>query len=255
MTREQLIENFADSVEQERIALGYSQAQMAQALDMSLSTYKRIINGEISKLDFFIFYQLYQLTGKFAFELCKYGDPLSDTVASMRRLSQPQLRTIRGFVDFEDHFARSLNDKQESSDYTTLIIPSGCMYDGMIYDSCSLGKINIASYRRRFHDKIDCAILITTNHLNPTYNVNDILLIDRSPIQDGDTGIFLHKETGMAYIRRFRRGHPCRLEPIGSYGKTLCVDGSNAAETSKWIKFGRVLSKIRSDVDFNHMAF
>ena len=32
MTREQLIENFADSVEQERIALGYSQAQMAQHL-------------------------------------------------------------------------------------------------------------------------------------------------------------------------------------------------------------------------------
>lgn len=255
MTREQLIENFADSVEQERIALGYSQAQMAQALDMSLSTYKRIINGEISKLDFFIFYQLYQLTGKFAFELCQYGDPLSDTVASMRRLSQPQLRTIRGFIDFEDHFARSLNAKQEASDYTTLIIPSGCMHDGMIYDSCSLGKINIASYRRRFHDKIDCAILITTNHLNPTYNVNDILLIDRSPIQDGDTGIFLHKETGMAYIRRFRRGHPCRLEPIGSYGKTMCVDGSDATETSKWIKFGRVLSKIRSDVDFNHMAF
>ena len=47
MTREQLIENFANSVEQERIALGYSQAQMAQALDMSLSTYKRIINGEM----------------------------------------------------------------------------------------------------------------------------------------------------------------------------------------------------------------
>mgnify|MGYP001364871623 FL=1 len=177
MTREQLIENFADSVEQERIALGYSQAQMAQALDMSLSTYKRIINGEISKLDFFIFYQLYQLTGKFAFELCKYGDLLSDTVASMRRLSQPQLRTIRGFVDFEDHFARSLNADQNSTDYTTLIIPSGCMHDGMIYDSCSLGKINIASYRRRFHDKIDCAILITTNHLNPTYNVNDILFL------------------------------------------------------------------------------
>ena len=60
MTREQLIENFADGVEEERIALGYSRGQMAQALDVSLSTYKRIINGEISKLDFFIFYQLYQ---------------------------------------------------------------------------------------------------------------------------------------------------------------------------------------------------
>lgn len=255
MTREQLIENFAESVERERIILGYSQAQMAQALDMSLSTYKRIINAETTKLDFYTFYQMYQLTGKFAFELCKYGDPLSDTVASMHRLSQPQLRTIRGFVDFEDHFARSLNADQNSTDYTTLIIPSGCMHDGMIYDSCSLGKINIAPYRRRFHDKIDCAILITSSHLNPTYNVNDILLIDRSPIQDGDTGIFLHKETGLAYIRRFHRGHPCRLEPIGSYGRTLYVDESKASETSKWIKFGRVLSKIRSDIDYDHPAY
>ena len=255
MTREQLIENFAESMEKERIALGYSQAQMAQALDMSLSTYKRIINVEINKLDFYTFYQLYQLTGKFAFELCKYEDPLSNTVASMRRLSYTQLRTINAFIDFEDHFASTLNSGQNVEDYTTLIIPSGCMHDGMIYDSCLLSKINIAPYRRRFHDKIDCAILITSSHLNPTYNVNDILLIDRSPIQDGDTGIFLHKETGLAYIRRFRRGHPCRLEPIGSYGRTLYVDGSDASETSKWIKFGRVLSKIRSDIDYDHPAY
>lgn len=248
MTREQLIENFAESVERERIILGYSQAQMAQALDMSLSTYKRIINAETTKLDFYTFYQMYQLTGKFAFELCKYEDSLSDTVASMRRLSRSQLRTINAFIDFETQFADSIVDCQDQQDYTTLIIPSGCMQDGMIYDSCSLGKVNVASYRRRFHDKIDCAILITTNHLNPTYNVNDILLIDRSPIQDGDTGVFLHKESGLAYIRRFHRGHPCRLEPIGSYGRTIYVDGSKASETSKWIKFGRVLSKIRSDV-------
>ena len=174
MTREQLIENFAESMEKERIALGYSQAQMAQALDMSLSTYKRIINVEITKLDFYTFYQLYQLTGKFAFELCKYEDPLSNTVASMRRLSHTQLRTINAFIDFEDHFASTLNSGQNVEDYTTLIIPSGCMHDGMIYDSCLLSKINIAPYRRRFHDKIDCAILITSSHLNPTYNVNDI---------------------------------------------------------------------------------
>lgn len=255
MTREQLIVNFAECVEQERITLGYSQAQMAQALDMSLSTYKRIINGEINKLDFYTFYLLYQLTGKFAFELCRYEDPLSSTVATMRRLSKAQLRTIDAFIDFEAEFADTLTADQDAQDYTTLIIPSGCMQDGMIYDSCSLGKVNIAPYRRRFHDRIDCAILITTNHLNPTYNVNDILLIDRSPIQDGDTGVFLHKETGLAYIRRFRRGHPCRLEPIGSYGRTLYVDGSDASETSKWIKFGRVLSKIRSDIAYDHPAY
>lgn len=242
-------------MEFERIALGYSQAQMAQALDMSLSTYKRIINGETNKLDFYTFYQMYQMTGKFSFELCNYEDPLSNTIAALRRLSRAQLRTINAFVEFEAQFAVTQGGNYQPEDYTTLIIPSGCMQDGMIYDSCSLGKVNIAPYRRRFHDKIDCAILITTNHLNPTYNVNDILLIDRSPIQDGDTGIFLHKESGLAYIRRFRRGHPCRLEPIGSYGRTLYVDGGDSTAVSKWIKFGRVLSKIRSDIDYDHPAY
>ncbi len=255
MTREQLIENFAENVERERVTLGYSQAQMAQALDMSLSTYKRIINGETNKLDFYTFYLLYQLTGKFAFELCHYEDVLSSTISSMRQLSRPQLQTIQTFVEFEEQFASALSPLSDIKDYVTLIIPSGCLQDGMIYDSCSLGKVNVSPYRKRFHDKIDFAILITTNHLNPTYNVNDVLLLDRSPIQDGDTGVFLHKESGLAYIRRFRRGHPCRLEPIGSYGRTLYVDGSNANETSKWIKFGRVLSKIRCEIEYDHPAY
>lgn len=248
MTREQLIENFAFSLEKERNALGYSQAQMAQALDMSLSTYKRIINAETNKLDFYTVYLAFRLTGKFAFELCHYQEPLLETVGTLRRLNASQLRTIKTFIDFENDFSQSFASDQLPEDYTTLIIPSGCMQDGMIYDSCSLSKVNIAAYRMRYHDLISCAILVTTNHLNPVYNVNDILLVDRSPIQDGDTGIFLHKESGLAYIRRFRRGEPCRLEPLCSYGRTLFVNGNDENDTSKWIKFGRVLTKMRTDI-------
>lgn len=249
MTKEQLVENFAASLEQERSNLGYSQAQMAKVLDISLSTYKRIINGETNKLDFYTVYQMYLLTGKFAFELCQYQTPLSDTVGALRRLSPAQQRTINSFVEFESEFVKTMCAESLPEDYTTLIIPSGCMQDGMIYDSCSLGKIDIAPYRKRYHAKIDCALLITTNHLNPVYNINDILLIDRSPIQDGDTGIFLHKETGFVYIRRFHRGTPCRLEPVGSYGQTIYVDSLNANDTAKWIKFGRVITKIRTNAN------
>lgn len=254
MTRDQLVENFAASMEQERNQLGYSQAQMAQALDISLSTYKRIINGETNKLDFYTVYQMHLLTGKFAFELCHYQTPLLKTVGELRRLNPAQQRTINGFIEFESEFVKELCKDKSPEDYITLIIPSGCMQDAMIYDSCSLGKIDVAPYRQRYHNKIDCAVMITTNHLNPVYNVNDILLIDRSPIQDGDTGIFLHKETGLAYIRRFHRGIPCRLEPVGSYGQTLYVDGLNATDTSKWIKFGRVITKIRTNANirFDH---
>lgn len=249
MTREQLIENFATSLEQERNTLGYSQTEMAQALDISLSTYKRIINGETNKLDFYTVYQAFCVTGKFAFELCRYEDTLLQTVGALRRLNQSQLRTINSFIEFEDSFTQSLSSNYSPEDYTTLIIPSGCMQDGMIYDSCSLGKINIAAYRKRYHDTIDCAILVTTNHLNPVYNINDILLVDKSPIQDGDTGIFLNKESGLAYIRRFRRDAICRLEPLCAYGRTIYVNSNDASDTSKWIKFGRVITKMRTDTD------
>ncbi len=46
MNRLEIVNNISTNIERERIKLGMSQAQFAKALDMSLSTYKRIANGE-----------------------------------------------------------------------------------------------------------------------------------------------------------------------------------------------------------------
>ena len=43
MNRLEIVNNISTNIERERIKLGMSQAQFAKALDMSLSTYKRII--------------------------------------------------------------------------------------------------------------------------------------------------------------------------------------------------------------------
>lgn len=51
MNRLEIVNNISTNIERERIKLGMSQAQFAKALDMSLSTYKRIANGESSRID------------------------------------------------------------------------------------------------------------------------------------------------------------------------------------------------------------
>ncbi len=113
-----------------------------------------------------------------------------------------------------------------------MIIPSGNMHDGMVYDSCSLEKINISGYRKRYGNQIDCALLVTSDHMSPVYHANDILLIARNPIRDGDTGIFINKVTGLLYIRRLRQTDPWRLEPLTYYGQTFYIDSNNASEMS-----------------------
>ena len=41
MTRDDMIKHFGDNLESERMKLGFSQTQMAEALDMSLSSLSR----------------------------------------------------------------------------------------------------------------------------------------------------------------------------------------------------------------------
>ena len=247
LTREQLSRNLGTNLERERFKLGYSQQDMAKALDMSLSSYKRLANGDTGKVDVYNVYKLSQLTGKMFYELCGESSDLFQTYDRMRSLSPTQLHFIESLVQFEFDFSRNLETVPSVSreDYTTMIIPSGNMHDGMVYDSCSLEKINISGYRKRYGNQIDCALLVTSDHMSPVYHANDILLIARHPIRDGDTGIFINKVTGLLYIRRLRQTDPWRLEPLTYYGQTFYIDSNNASEMSHWIIFGHVISKTR----------
>ena len=81
MTRKEMIDNYAQSMEAERINLGLSQAEMAKELELSVSTYKRIISGESNKVDIYTLYLLCNLTNKFAFEIMGGDAPFLDTAS------------------------------------------------------------------------------------------------------------------------------------------------------------------------------
>ena len=235
-------EKFAENIEKERVHLGLTQKQMANELDLSLSAYKRIITCSTEKIDLYVIYKLYLLTGKLAYEYTEISDMYLDLKKKIMGLSPSQISYIDALIDFEKSFAELHTD---FDDYVTVYVPTGNMEDGMIYDSASIEKVNIASYRKKYGSRISCGVKITSNHLHPVYNRGDILLISKTTIRDGDTGIFINQETGCAYIRKFYQTSPCRLEPVNGCGETFYVDSNNVEEMSKWIKFGCVISKIR----------
>ena len=108
LTREQLSRNLGTNLERERFKLGYSQQDMAKALDMSLSSYKRLANGDTGKVDVYTVYKLSQLPGKMFSDLCGESSDLFQTYDRMRSLSPTQLHFIESLVQFEFDFAKNL---------------------------------------------------------------------------------------------------------------------------------------------------
>jgi len=245
MGRQELVEKFVEYMERERNRLGWTQEQMAKELEFSVSGYKKIVAGETTRIDVFMVYKLHEITGKWFFVQTKEEDTeFLQILEQLQELTPSQLRFISSVVDFEHQFLLE-KSTENPEDYVSLLIPTGNLEDGMIWDSVNVEKFNIASYRKRFGDDISCALQITSNHICPVYNKGDILLISRTPPRDGDTGIFVNKEYGRAYIRQYKQTNPCALLPLTNFGEAFYVDIYDTKEISKWIKFGRVLAKIR----------
>ncbi len=244
MKQQELLSHFIENLEKERVRLHLTQAQMAEKLEMSTSNYKKLIAGQYRRPNLFLAQRLYELTGKLLFQFFASSSPELDVIAKLSRLSVSQRNFVEGIIDFELEFAAEHPD-DSPDDSLTVIIPTGNCEDGMIWDSANIRKINIAPYRKRYGSQVHIGVEITSNHLNPVYYMGDILLISRRPPRDGDTAIFLNKENGCAYLRRFVQQIPRILEPINGYGETFYIDPYDEAEMKKWIKYGIVLTKIR----------
>lgn len=242
MTKKELARNFSLNVEKERIQLGLTQAEMAKKLEMSLSGYKKMISGETTKIDAYTAYLMYGLCGKWLFEMIEHPIHEAETLTKMKRLTDSQRRFISAIVNIEYDF---LTRQDSPDEYISVIVLTGNMQDGMIYDSGNIIKVNAAIYRKRFGEDLHFGIKITSSHLHPAYNKGDIILISQNPIRDGDTGIFINKDDGRIYIRKFHQAEPCFLEPINGFGKPFYVNNSNPQEMEKWVKVGYVLCKMK----------
>ena len=126
MTKKELAINFANNLEIERMNLDISQAEMADRLGLSLSTYKRIINNETSKIDIYTAYRLYEFTRKSFLEYANDLDEYINISKKIHNLSKSQLNVLNSFVDIQ----LSCQDcKSDSEKFIPLFIPTGNMED------------------------------------------------------------------------------------------------------------------------------
>ncbi|MDD6039207.1 MAG: helix-turn-helix domain-containing protein [bacterium] len=244
MTRRELAKKFVTSMERERVRLGLTQAQLAGKLNISLSGYKKMVAGETTKIDMHTAFIMCELSGRMMNELCM-AESVSEPVQlyrKIRRLTKEQIDFVESIVDFENEFLSSVADM---TDYISVLVPTGCLEDGMIWDSVIVEKMNIAGYRKKYGNLIHCGLKVTSNHMLPAYHVNDVLLLTKRAPRNGDIGIFIDKEEGRAYIRKFHQTNICRLEPINHYGVTFEVDDKCEKDIHKWMPFGCVLTKVR----------
>lgn len=101
MTNIEITQNFIENLEKAREELGWTQAQMAEKLQMSLSSYKYMISGKSAKIPIYVAYLVYQTTGKFFFELCGDIVPEMSLLMDYRQLSKERQQAIRTSIAME----------------------------------------------------------------------------------------------------------------------------------------------------------
>lgn len=244
MKKSEIVENFAYNIERLRNELGYSQDKMASLLDVSSSTYRRIINLETTKIDIFTITRLYQISHKFAFQFSQKeyeNDSLLRVAAKLSECNENELKDIENYIRFRKQL--SFNEKNKEKK-VILYHPIGDLSDNMIFNSFSIDEIDISKCPSYIQKQVDCALEIPTNHFHPTYHLHDILLISQRPPKDGEIGLFIHKETYMMYIRVFKMESPRKLVPISDTGKVIEVNEKDINDMNQWIKFGVVVTKL-----------
>lgn len=247
MTRLELQRNFAFTLEQQRVKLGLTQKQMAEELEISESGYRKILRGDVEKIDLYTAYKLHTITGMWIYEMINIHNEHVHLIDGLRCLSARQRKYIYNLVLFEISFNEQNKRTGDNGDYVSMIVPTGNFTDGMSYDSMNIEHVEVSRYRPEYGSLITSAVKVTSNHFHPVYHEGDVLLVCNDPPREGDTGIFINTKKSRAYIRKFRQSDPCRLESLILPGviPDVLVDKRDEEDMSQWVKFGYVLTKIR----------
>ena len=95
-----LLQTFMRNIEIEREKLNFTQMQMANAIGMSLSSYKRMINGEMNLRASIVIKNLYFLTGKCCHEFMEIETPELALSQKVRQLNDESRRLIEPLIDY-----------------------------------------------------------------------------------------------------------------------------------------------------------
>lgn len=241
-TKKEMLDTFAENLEKERIKLGYTQCDFAQKLGISASSYRNIISRRVDTFSIMLAPKLYELTGRFLYEMFGQRSIEIEVLNKFRKLTDRQKAYINAKIEFELEMKAKEEDPANMLD---VLLLTGNMEDGMVLDSAHEEHVYCPEYIEKYGERLHCGIRITSNHLHPVYIKGDIIGISKRPPRDGDTCVLVNKKNGRAYIRKFIQSEPCRMEPINGYGDIITIDPNNPDEMREWVKFGVVITVLR----------
>lgn len=238
LTRKQIVDNFIVMCERMRAERNLSQAKMASILDMSTSSYFKMINGDLNSITAHTVYRLHKLTHIPMAVLIGEIDTDTTIRKMMEDISDTQKRFVKTMIEMEYYTACKYDG---DGNFVNMIIPTGEMIDGMNYDSCRIEKINIGPYYSQYKDSLICALKITNLSFFPTYIDGDVLLIgnDHQP-RTNQIGLLVNR--GKVYLRQVTVNDVVSLEPVCGVGKTIFI---TREELKEWHTIGYVLQKMR----------
>lgn len=101
ITDNEMLDNFRRNIEIERKKKGYTQQEMAERIGMSLSSYRRMISGEMSLNASIVIKNLYFETGLCLHEMLEVNDPYLNVLKKARKLNREQIKFIEYIIDYE----------------------------------------------------------------------------------------------------------------------------------------------------------
>ena len=145
-----------------------------------------------------------------------YSEEERSTILKMRHLCNRSKRSVQFILDFEEK--TTLCKSTQGKDIIIVYLPTGNMKDGMFFDSFITEELDISEYPDAIKENTTFALKIITNHFEPAYYQNDILLFSRKHLPEYGDIIFYLDDDQRIYIRKYTEKG---LEPISNFGKII----------------------------------
>ena len=160
-----------------------------------------------------------------------------ELISKIHSLPPRSVRFLEAMADME--LSLTMQPQSKTETLIPVVIPTGSMTDGIVFDSLLTEDLDISPYFDRFGSQLFCAVKITGNQFSPTYLDGDLLLVGRNQQPHyGTIGIFIHNNR--LYLRRYVTESPLQLESITQNRSCKLIE-----QPETWTLFGCVLTVIR----------
>lgn len=244
VSTEELHSNLISWIRSYQFKNNASDLHMASILDISISQYKKLINGYTKHIDVYLIYRLYHLTGSLFFEMIGESPEELKLLPAYLKLTGSGKRTVDSIIEYESKLCDA------GPDQIRVYTPTQDTGDGMLWDSFSFTTVQIN--QTVYGNQIDVGFKLSNNNMHPAYFKDDVLLISYRAIRENEIGVFIHVPTRCAYVRKYTTGIDSDgrsytdLIPVpGCMGKTFRIHSDDVCELEQWHKYGVVISKAR----------